>query len=301
MTCKVTVIKGGNSSEREVSLATGSQCASALISKGYKVTEIDTKYEFLDHLKQDRPDIVFNALHGRWGEDGTIQGVLEWLSLPYTHSGVLASALAMDKKKSKEIFRHEGLPVSDGFIMEAKKLELKHPIEPPYVIKPNNEGSSVGVLIISEEKLGQLKSSLSKLPKFVLVEPFVRGKELTVAVMDNRVLTITDIVTSGWYDYTAKYTEGQSEHIVPAIIPENVKEACFDYALRAHNSIGCRGLTRTDFRWDDNLGVDGIKILEINTQPGMTSTSLVPEQAKFCGISFPDLCDWIVKDASCCR
>ena len=237
MTCKVTVIKGGNSSEREVSLATGSQCASALISKGYKVTEIDTKYEFLDHLKQDRPDIVFNALHGRWGEDGTIQGVLEWLSLPYTHSGVLASALAMDKKKSKEIFRHEGLPVSDGFIMEAKKLELKHPIEPPYVIKPNNEGSSVGVLIISEEKLGQLKSSLSKLPKFVLVEPFVRGKELTVAVMDNRVLTITDIVTSGWYDYTAKYTEGQSEHIVPAIIPENVKEACFDYALRAHNSI----------------------------------------------------------------
>ncbi len=296
---RIALVKGGESSEKDVSLASAEQCASALRDVGYEVVDVYAGCNLVTHLKSEKPDIIFNALHGGWGEDGTIQGCFEWLRIPYTHSGVLASALAMNKNKAREIFKYQGLPVPRGVLLESKRVYRKHPLEVPYVVKPNNEGSSLGVKIIRSQE-EQIKD-MSNLPDHVLVEEFIPGRELTVSVMNKKPLTVTEIISPGWYDYDAKYKVGGSSHIVPADIPADVRDACLNYSLLAHNALGCKGLTRTDFRWNDTLGIEGLFVLELNTQPGMTPTSLAPEQAKVCGISFAELCEWIVEDASCLR
>jgi D-alanine-D-alanine ligase len=297
---KVAVLMGGLSAEREVSLSSGRQCAAALREAGYEVVEIDARADLPARLSDAAPDVAFNALHGRWGEDGCVQGILEWLRIPYTHSGVLASALAMDKARSKDVFAAVGLPVAESRIVSAEAAQAAHVLPPPYVVKPNNEGSSVGVHIVpaganAPPRLGP------DMPAQVMVEAFVPGRELTVSVLGDRPLTVTDIVTDGWYDYAAKYAPGGSRHILPADLPAAVFDACRDMALAAHRALGCRGLTRSDFRWDEARGRDGLVLLEVNTQPGMTPTSLSPEQAAHEGIGFPALCRWMVEDASCDR
>ncbi len=297
---KVAVLMGGASAEREVSLSSGRMCAAALREAGYEVVEVDAGPDLPDVLRKHRFDVVFNALHGRWGEDGCVQGMLEWLKVPYTHSGVLASALAMDKQRSKEVFRASGLPVVDSILAPADDVRARHVIAPPYVVKPNNEGSSVGVYIVHEAANAPPKLG-TEMPDLVMVESYAPGRELTTTVMGDRALAVTDILTDGWYDYAAKYTTGGSRHLLPADLPTEITEACLDYALRAHRALGCRGISRTDFRWDEARGLPGLILLETNTQPGMTPTSLSPEQAAHVGLSFPDLCRWIVEDASCSR
>lgn len=297
---KVAVIMGGPSAEREVSLSTGRECAAALREAGLDVTEVDAGRDLVARLADLAPDVVFNALHGRWGEDGCVQGLLEWMGLPYTHSGVLASALAMDKQRSKAAFADAGLPVVESLIAPAEEVRARHVMSPPYVVKPNNEGSSVGVYIVHEAANAPPRLS-DKMPDEVMVEAYAPGRELTVSVMGDRALTVTDILTDGWYDYDAKYQPGGSRHVVPAEVPDEIFAACMDYALRAHAVLGCRGLSRTDFRWDEARGLEGLVVLELNTQPGMTPTSLSPEQAAVVGISFPELCRWLVEDASCNR
>lgn len=296
----VAVIMGGPSAEREVSLSSGHECAKALREAGFEVTEIDAGPDLCDRLSIAKPDVVFNALHGRWGEDGCVQGLLEWLGLPYTHSGVLASALAMDKERSKSAFRAEGLPVVESRLASRAEVEAGHVLQPPYVVKPYNEGSSVGVYLVMEGANAPPKLAPS-MPETVMVETFVPGRELTVTVMGERAMTVTDILTDGWYDYDAKYVAGGSRHVLPAEVPQEIFDACCDYAERAHRVLGCRGLTRADFRWDEDRGLEGLVLLETNTQPGMTPTSLAPEQAAHRGISFPELCRWMVEDASCGR
>ncbi|OAO04977.1 D-alanine--D-alanine ligase [Roseovarius indicus] len=291
---------GGPSAEREVSLSTGRECAAALREAECNVIEVDAGRDLSERLAEISPDVVFNALHGRWGEDGCVQGMLEWLQIPYTHSGVLASALAMDKQKTKAAYVAAGLPVVDSIIAPAKEVKRRHVMEPPYVVKPNNEGSSVGVYLVREAANSPPQLS-DDMPEQVMVEQYVAGRELTTSVMGDRALTVTDIITEGWYDYHAKYAEGGSRHEVPAQVPQEIFDACMDYAMRAHNILGCRGLSRTDFRWDESRGLDGLVLLETNTQPGMTPTSLSPEQAQKVGISFPELCRWLVEDASCNR
>lgn len=296
---RVAVLLGGLSAEREVSLSTGRECAAALREAGYEVIEVDAGPDLAARLRDIDPDVVFNALHGRWGEDGCVQGVLEWLRIPYTHSGVLASALAMDKQRTKDVFRAAGLPVVESVLAARDDVALGHVLPPPYVVKPNNEGSSVGVYIVHP---GSNAPRLAEtMPETVMVETYAPGREMTCAVMGDRALAVTDIITQGWYDYEAKYSVGGSRHEIPANIPAEIEAACKDYALRAHRALGCRGLSRTDFRWDEARGLAGLILLETNTQPGMTPTSLAPEQAAYCGISFPELCDWIVRDASCNR
>ncbi|MBC6442435.1 MAG: D-alanine--D-alanine ligase [Rhodobacteraceae bacterium] len=297
---RVTVLKGGPSAEREVSLATGAAAARALRAAGYEVTELDAGEDLMSALREAAPDAVFNALHGRWGEDGCAQGILEWMRIPYTHSGILASALAMDKSRAKEAFRAVGLPVAEGRLLCRTEAETSHPLPPPYVVKPNNEGSSVGVCLVKEQAGGPARLDAS-MPDTVMVEKFAPGREMTTTVMGNRALGVTDILTGGWYDYDAKYMAGGSRHVIPADIPGDVEEACLDYALRAHNALACRGVTRTDFRWDETRGTDGLIILEINTQPGLTPTSLAPEQAAHIGMDFSQFCAWMVEDASCRR
>ncbi len=297
---KVAVLMGGPSAEREVSLSSGRMCAAALREAGYEVTEVDAGTDLPGVLGEHDPDVVFNALHGRWGEDGCVQGLLEWLRIPYTHSGVLASALAMDKQRSKEVFRAAGLPVVDSILASSDEVRTRHVMEPPYVVKPNNEGSSVGVYIVHEAANAAPQLG-PEMPDEVMVETYAPGRELTVTVMGDRSLAVTDILTDGWYDYAAKYTVGGSRHVIPADIPAEIADACLDFALRAHRALGCRGISRTDFRWDDSRGRDGLILLETNTQPGMTPTSLSPEQAAHVGISFPEFCRWIVEDASCNR
>ncbi|MCW8841873.1 MAG: D-alanine--D-alanine ligase [Rhodobacteraceae bacterium] len=297
---KVAVLMGGPSAEREVSLASGRECAAALREAGYDVVEVDAGLDLAMRLSDIKPDVVFNALHGRWGEDGCVQGILEWMAIPYTHSGVLASALAMDKQRSKDVYRAADLPVVESLICNKAEVNARHVMAPPYVVKPNNEGSSVGVYLVSEAANSPPKLS-ADMPDFVMVETFAPGRELTTTVIGDRALTVTDILTDGWYDYDAKYKEGGSRHIVPADVPQNIFDACLDYALRAHDALGCRGVSRTDFRWDEARGLEGLILLETNTQPGMTPTSLVPEQAAQMGIPFPDLCSWMVEDASCNR
>jgi D-alanine-D-alanine ligase len=297
---KVAVLMGGPSSEREVSLSSGRECAVALRAEGYDVVEVDAGPDLAQRLADIAPDIAFNALHGRWGEDGCVQGLLEWLRVPYTHSGVLASALAMDKERTKAAYRAEGLPVADSRLACRAEVEAAHVLAPPYVVKPNNEGSSVGVYIVAEgadapPRLGP------EMPGVVMVEAYAPGRELTTTVLGDRALAVTDILTEGWYDYDAKYTPGGSRHVIPAEIPAEIAAACLDHALRAHRCLGCRGVTRTDFRWDETRGLAGLVLLETNTQPGMTPTSLVPEQAAHAGMSFGALCRWIVEDASCDR
>ena len=293
----VAVLLGGPSAEREVSLSTGRACAAALREHGgYTVIEVDAGPDLCAVLTALNPDAVLNCLHGRWGEDGCVQGLLEWMGLPYTHSGVLASALAMDKQRSKEVFRAAGLPVVESLIVSAATVRGSHVMDPPYVVKPNNEGSSVGVYLVEIENNGppQLDDAM---PAEVMVEKFIPGRELTTTVMGERALTVTDIHTTGWYDYDAKYKAGGSTHVVPADIPHEIFELCMDYALRAHNALGCRGVSRTDFRWDESKGAAGLFLLETNTQPGMTPLSLVPEQAKQMGISYEQLVEIIVREA----
>lgn len=296
---RVAVLKGGFSAEREVSLASGRECAIALREAGYDVVEVDAGFDLAQVLAEIKPDFVFNALHGRWGEDGCVQGLLEWLRIPYTHSGVMASAIAMDKTRSKEAYRRVGLPVAESRVVGREEVAAGHVLPPPYVVKPNAEGSSVGVYIVHP---GSNAPRLAEtMPEKVMVETYIPGREMTVAVMHDRPLCVTDIITDGWYDYEAKYSAGGSSHKLPADLPPEIYEACMDYALRAHQVLGCRGVSRTDFRWDESRGLAGLYLLETNTQPGMTPTSLVPEQAAYCGISFPQLVDWMIKDASCDR
>jgi len=293
---------GGPSAEREVSLSSGRMCAAALREAGFQVVEVDAGRDLPARLAAIAPDVAFNALHGRWGEDGCVQGLLEWLGIPYTHSGVLASALAMDKARAKEVFRAHGLPVADSRVVSRAEAGAGDVLARPYVIKPNAEGSSVGVHLVLE---GSNRPDLAGLPDRVMVEAYVPGRELTVSVLDGpegaRALTVTEIVTAGWYDYDAKYAPGGSSHVCPADLPEPVFGACLDMAVTAHRALGCRGLSRTDFRWDDRRGLAGLHVLETNTQPGMTPTSLSPEQAAVAGMSFVDLCRWLVEDASCQR
>ncbi len=297
---RIAVLKGGPSAEREVSLSSGHEVAMALRSEGYEVVELDAGPDLARVLEAEKPEIVFNALHGRWGEDGCVQGLLEWMGLPYTHSGVLASSLAMDKDRTKAVYRAAGLPVMDSLIVTTEEARRAHPMAPPYVVKPNNEGSSVGIYFVHESANGPAQLG-PEMPDTVLVEAFAPGRELTTTVMGTRALTVTDILTDGWYDYDAKYTTGGSRHVVPAKIPEDIFRACLDFACRAHEALGCRGVSRTDFRWDETRGMDGLVLLETNTQPGMTPTSLSPEQAAICGMSFGELCRWLVEDASCNR
>ncbi|SFT82273.1 D-alanine--D-alanine ligase [Sedimentitalea nanhaiensis] len=296
----VAVLMGGPSAEREVSLSSGRECAAALRGEGFEVTELDAGADLCGRLRALSPDVVFNALHGRWGEDGCVQGLLEWLGLPYTHSGVLSSALAMDKQRTKAVFRAAGLPVADSQIRDKIDVMARHVMAPPYVVKPNSEGSSVGVYLVHEAANGPPQLS-AEMPERVMVETFVPGRELTTTVMGDRALTVTDILTDGWYDYDAKYKPGGSRHVVPADIPNKIFDLCMDYALRAHRALGCRGVSRTDFRWDEARGVEGLYLLETNTQPGMTPTSLSPEQALAAGLGFGALCRWMVEDASCNR
>ncbi|MFU8881929.1 MAG: D-alanine--D-alanine ligase [Rhodobacterales bacterium] len=302
---RVAVLMGGPSAEREVSLASGRDCVSALQAEGFEVIAVDAGPDLPARLRDIAPDVVFNALHGRWGEDGCVQGLLEWLGLPYTHSGVLASALAMDKQRSKDVFRAAGLPVVDSVLVPREEAAARHVMAPPYVVKPNNEGSSVGVYIVHEAANAPPHLS-ADMPGIVMVESFAPGREMTTTVMGDKngdpgALGVTDILTDGWYDYDAKYTVGGSRHVVPADIPDEISSACLDYAMRAHRALGCRGVSRTDFRWDEARGLAGLVLLETNTQPGMTPTSLAPEQAQVAGISFGAMCRWMVEDASCNR
>lgn len=297
---RIAVLMGGRSAEREVSLVSGRECATALRQEGFDVVEIDAGETLVEDLRRAAPDVAFNALHGRWGEDGCVQGVLEWLRIPYTHSGVLASALAMDKARARQVFAAAGLPVARGLTAPRDEIARSHPMEPPYVVKPVNEGSSVGVYIVHERANGPAQLS-PEMPETLLVEQFIPGREMTTTVMGDRALAVTDIIAEGWYDYHAKYSPGGSRHVVPAEIPAEIEAACLDYALRAHQALGCRGVSRTDFRWDESRGLDGLHLLETNTQPGMTPTSLAPEQAAHCGVSFGQLVRWMVEDASCSR
>ena len=299
-TPKVAVLMGGPSREHEVSLSSGRECVAALRETGCEVVEVDAGPDLCARLSEIKPDVAFNALHGRFGEDGCVQGLLEWMGIPYTHSGVLASSLAMDKDRAKAAFKSVGLPVVDSIIASAADVQAAHVMAPPYVVKPNNEGSSVGIYLVHEDANGPPKLS-PDMPDTVMVEAFAPGREMTTTVMGDRALGVTDILTDGWYDYDAKYVEGGSRHVVPADVPDEITEACLDYALRAHKVLGCRGVSRTDFRWDEARGLDGLILLETNTQPGMTPTSLAPEQAAHLGISFAKLCRWMVEDASCNR
>jgi len=297
---RVTVLNGGPSAEREVSLVSGHECATALRGEGYEVTVIDASETLAADILASKPDVVFNALHGRWGEDGCVQGLLEWLQVPYTHSGVYASALAMDKEKTKDAYRAAGLPVAASMLVSKADILKGHPMPAPYVVKPFNEGSSVGVYIVHKGD-NPITSMVDDMPDLLMVEEFIPGRELTTAVMNDRALTVTDIVTDGWYDFEAKYEEGGSSHVIPAELPEEIFNACLDYAKRAHECLGCRGMSRTDFRWDESRGLGGLILLETNTQPGMTPTSLAPEQADHSGVSFGALVRWMVEDASCDR
>jgi len=303
----VAVLMGGWSAEREVSLVSGRGCAAALREEGFKVTEIDVQPDIAAVLTELKPDVVFNALHGRWGEDGCIQGLLEILKIPYTHSGVLASALAMHKERTKTVFRAHGVPVVSSIVVPRQQASESHQMKPPYVVKPVSEGSSVGIFIIREgdnRPPGALGSDDWKLSDEVMVEEFVPGRELTVAVMGGKALAVTEITTGGhaFYDYESKYAEGGSVHTIPAPIPADVAAEAMRYAEAAHAAIGCRGVSRTDFRYDDTVpGKHRLIALEINTQPGMTPTSLVPEQAAYKGMSYGQLVAWMVEDASCDR
>ncbi|MBU2982871.1 D-alanine--D-alanine ligase [Lentibacter algarum] len=296
----VVVLMGGPSAEREVSLSSGRECAEALRSEGYTVTELDAGRDVAERLKALAPDVVFNALHGRWGEDGCIQGLLEWLQIPYTHSGVLASSLAIDKERTKELYRQHGLPVVESLLAPKAEVAAKHVMAPPYVVKPFNEGSSVGVYLVHEAANSPPQLS-EDMPETVMVEAYVPGRELTVSVMNGQPMSVTEIITEGWYDYDAKYQEGGSLHVCPADIPQDIFDLCMSYAVTAHEALGCKGVSRTDYRWDDSKGAAGLFLLETNTQPGMTQTSLTPEQAGALDMSFGQLCGWLVEDASCNR
>jgi D-alanine-D-alanine ligase len=300
----VAVLMGGWSAEREVSLSSGDGCAKALQRAGFKVVPIDVQRDtILETLKELKPDVAFNALHGKWGEDGCASAMLETLQIPYTHSGVLASSLAMHKQKSKAIFREAGIALAESKLVDIEVAAARHPMALPYVLKPVDEGSSVGVHIITRESNGPAAIILTQRELFgdqVMAERFIAGRELSCAVMGDVALGVTDIVSTGkFYDYKSKYTPGGSHHIFPAEIPADVYRKCQQYSLLAHQAIGCRGVSRADFRYDDTPGSNGeLILLEINTQPGMTGTSLVPELAAHSGHSYEELVTWMVNDAS---
>jgi D-alanine-D-alanine ligase len=298
----VAVLMGGWSAEREVSLATGKACANALEGQGYRVTRIDVDRDIANVLKTLKPDVALNVLHGRPGEDGTLQGVLEVVGIPYSHSGVLASSLAMKKDLAKVLLRAAGVPVPAGKVVSRFEAAKAHLMERPYVLKPIAEGSSVGVFIVTEAHKHPPQELYREDWAFgdaILCETFIPGKELTCAVMGDAALGVIDIVpTARFYDYEAKYAPGGSTHILPAKIPADVYEEVRRLALVAHRALGCRGVSRADFRWDDTRGLDGLVCLEVNTQPGMTETSLVPELAAYAGIPFGELVQWMVEDAS---
>ena len=296
---RVAVLLGGLSSEREVSLVSGRACADALERLGAEVTRVDAGRGLAQVLTDLKPDVCFNALHGEWGEDGCVQGVLETLGVRYTHSGVLASALAMDKAKAKAVLAAAGVTVPGGGLFNRFDVAGGHVIAPPYVVKPNAEGSSVGVFIVMGGAYQPPQEVVAPSWTFgeeVMVEPYIRGRELAVGVMDGKAITVTDIVPrSGFYDYEAKYGDGGSQHIVPADLPPQVFENALRMSERAHAALGCRGVTRSDLRYDDINDV--LVLLEVNTQPGMTPTSLVPEQAAQQGVDFDRLVLWITEDA----
>ena len=302
----VAVLMGGLSSEREVSLSSGRMCAEALEGQVARVSRVDAGRDLADQLTQLKPDVAFNALHGVWGEDGCVQGVLETLAIPYTHSGVLASALAMDKHRSKAVLAAAGVVVPGGGLFDRRAVAAGHVIDPPYVIKPNAEGSSVGVYLVREgdAPVAAVGAESWTYGEQVMVEPFIAGRELCVTVLGEasgpRALTVTDITpVKGFYDYEAKYAPGGSIHQLPADIPPAIFERCLRESELAHAAMGCRGVTRTDFRYDSER--DLLVVLEINTQPGMTPTSLAPEQAAHAGMDYPALVRWMVEDASCRR
>jgi D-alanine-D-alanine ligase len=303
----VAVLMGGFSAEREVSLNSGKACTAALESAGYKVTPLDVGRDLAQRLQGTRPDVCFNALHGRWGEDGCVQGLLELLRIPYTHSGVRASALAMHKESAKTMMRAAGVPVAEGKVVTPKEAARAHVLPRPYVLKPVSEGSSVGVFIVraDHEHPPQQLNDPGWAYGDLLAERFIPGRELTCAVMGDRALGVTEIVpaeTLGFYNYEAKYAEGGSRHVLPAPVSSNVYQLVQTLALTAHNALGCRGVSRADFRFDDTPGGSGeVVCLEVNTQPGMTATSLVPELAAHAGLSFAELVSWMVEDASCER
>jgi D-alanine-D-alanine ligase len=295
---------GGPSSEREVSLVSGRECADALERLGATVIRVDAYRDVAEQLTRAAPDVVFNALHGEWGEDGRVQGILDTLGLPYTHSGVLASALAMDKDKAKAVLRAAGVAVPGGGLFNRHEAARDHVMPPPYVVKPNAQGSSVGVFIV-HEGANRPPEDLARddwtLGEEVMVEPYIRGKELAVAVMGDRALAVTEILaeTGAFYDYDAKYGPNAFKHAIPADLPPEITSRAMRLAEQAHAALGCRGVTRSDFRYDDLKDV--LVLLEVNTQPGMTPTSLAPEQAAHTGLSFDDLVLWITEDASCPR
>jgi D-alanine-D-alanine ligase len=301
---RVAVLFGGISAEREVSLSSGHQVILALRGLGYEVTEIEVGPDLRDTIAalHPKPDVVFNALHGRFGEDGAIQGVLDWLDIPYTHSGVRASALAMDKAAARAIFTAAGLPMAQGRVIDVASLAEADPLPLPYVIKPLNEGSSVGVTIIRDGDNRRHAVAASWVyGGQAIVEEFIPGREITVAVLEDRALTVTEIIAAhAFYDYESKYADGGSRHVLPADIHPAAAEEAKRIALAAHRALGCRGATRADFRYDDTKGEPGrLALLEVNTQPGLTPTSLLPEQAASLGIDFPALCRWMVEHATC--
>lgn len=298
----VAVLMGGWSAEREVSLSSGKGCTEALRRAGFNVVPVDVQRATIVSLLQDlKPDVAFNALHGKWGEDGCCAALLETLQIPYTHSGVLASSLAMHKEKSKAVFRAAGLPVAESRLVALEEVARSHPMAPPYVVKPVAEGSSVGVHIVLEGANAPARAVLEQRAVFgshAMVERFIPGRELTCAVIGDRALGVIDIVSksASWYDYASKYAPGGSQHIYPADVPAHVYAACQRFALAAHNALGCRGVSRADFRYDEARGE--LILLEVNTQPGMTGTSLVPELAAHAGQSYEELVTWMVNDAS---
>ncbi len=309
MSRKVAVLMGGRSAEREVSLVTGRACAKALRDAGYTVSEIDVGTDVAKLIKSlsPAPDVVFNALHGRWGEDGCVQGLLELLRIPYTHSGVMASALAMNKQMTKSIASAAGVISPEGIIVSPRDVAAGDVMERPYVVKPAQEGSSVGVRIVQMgDNTPPIDLATWKYGDEILVERFIPGRELSVAVMGDESLAVTEIQPrEGFYDYEAKYTDGRADHVVPALIPAEITETALQAARSVHKALGCRGVSRSDFRYDDTAPANNgaakghLYFLEVNTQPGMTPLSLVPEQAAHCGISFADLCAWMVENATC--
>jgi len=301
---RVAVLYGGISAEREVSLSTGGQVIAALREAGFDVLPIDVGADLgaVIAALTPKPDAVFNALHGRFGEDGAIQGVLDWMGIPYTHSGVRASALAMDKIAAKAVFAAAGLPIAAGRLVEMPELEAADPMPRPYVVKPANEGSSVGVHIVRQGDNRRVEIARSwSYGNSALVEEYIAGRELTVGVMGERALAVTEIVAShSFYDYESKYADGGSRHVIPARIDTATYDRAMQVAVAAHRALGCRGASRADFRYDDTVETPGrLVLLEVNTQPGLTPTSLLPEQAAHLGMSFPRLCAWMVENAAC--
>jgi len=299
----VAVLMGGWSSEREVSLVTGAGVADALEGRGYRVTRIDMDRDVARWLAEAAPDVVFNALHGTPGEDGTVQGMMDLMGLRYTHSGLETSVIAIDKELTKMVLVPHGIRMPEGVIVESESLYFADPLPRPYVLKPVNEGSSVGVAIVTDggnhgDPIGRDVEGPWREFDQLLAEPFIRGRELTAAVLDDEPLAVTELrPRSGFYDYDAKYTEGMTEHVCPAEIPDAIRDAALDMALKAHRLLGCKGASRSDFRWDDEKGIEGLYLLEVNTQPGMTPLSLVPEQARVRGIDYETLVERIVEAA----